>query len=73
MEEAYMDDNTFNLAVRRFLKEVGITSQREIEKVVREGIQTGHLQGDRKLRARMTLEVSEVNLVHVVEGEIELG
>jgi Family of unknown function (DUF6494) len=73
MEEAYMDDNTFNLAVRRFLKEVGITSQREIEKAVREGIQTGHLQRDRKLRARMTLEVSEVNLVHVVEGEIELG
>ena len=68
-----MDDNTFNLAVRRFLKEVGITSQREIEKAVREGIRTGHLQGGGKLRARMTLEVSEVNLVHVTEGEIELG
>ncbi len=68
-----MDDDTFNLAVRRFLKEVGVTSQREIEKAVREGIGAGHLQAGRKLRARMTLEVSEVNLTHVIEGEIELG
>jgi hypothetical protein len=68
-----LDDDTFNLAVRRFLKEVGVTSQREIEKAVREAIRAGHLQGGRKLRARMTLEVGEVNLTHVIEGEIELG
>ncbi len=68
-----MDDDKLNLSIRRFLKEVGVTSQREIEKAVRDGIQAGHLQSGRKLRAKMTLEVSEVNLTHVIEGEIELG
>ena len=68
-----MDEDRFNMTVRKFLKEVGVTSQREIEKAVREALGTGRLQGTQKLDAKMTLEIPAVGLVHVVDGEIELG
>jgi len=64
-----MDNERFNLSLRRFLKEVGISSQREIERLVREGKMAGH---DR-LRARMVLTVDGTDLNHRVEGDIELG
>jgi 16S rRNA U516 pseudouridylate synthase RsuA-like enzyme len=62
-----MDEDNFNLDVRKFLKEVGITSQREIEKVVR----TGGVRGN-VLKLRMTLSSETAPLNHVVEGEIKL-
>ena len=62
-----MDEDAFNMAVRRFLKEVGITSQREIERIVREH----KVEGDR-LKLRMTLTAEGTPLHHVVESEIEL-
>jgi hypothetical protein len=68
-----MDEDKFNIAVRKFLKEVGVTSQREIEQAVREAVKAGRLQGNEKLRARMTLEIGALNLTHVVDGEMELG
>ena len=68
-----MDESRFNIAVRTFLKEVGVTSQREIENAVREALKAGRLQGNEKLRATMTLEIAAVKLTHVVSGEIELG
>jgi hypothetical protein len=68
-----MDEDKFNIAVRKFLKEVGVTSQREIEKAVREAVTAGRLQGNEKLPTRMTLEMGSLSLTHVVEGEIELG
>ncbi len=63
-----MDEDRFNMAVRKFLKEVGVTSQREIERVVREG----HVNGN-VLRLRMTLTSQDTSLEHVVETTIELG
>jgi hypothetical protein len=63
-----MDEDAFNLDVRKFLKEVGITSQREIEKVVREGKIRGNV-----LKLRMTLSSETAPLNHVVDGEIRLG
>lgn len=63
-----MDEDTFNLDLRKFLKEVGITSQREIEKVVRAGQVRGNV-----LKLRMTLISETSPLNHVVEGEIKLG
>lgn len=63
-----MDEDAFNMAVRKFLKEVGVTSQREIERVVREA----HLDGDR-LKLRMTLTAEGAPLNHVVEATIDLG
>ena len=62
-----MDDDRFNMAVRKFLKEVGVTSQREIERVVREGGFDG-----RTLRLRMTLTSEDAPLEHVVETVVEL-
>lgn len=63
-----MDDDRFNMALRKFLKEVGVTSQREIEKLVR----SGQVKGGR-LRLTMTLTADETGLKHVVEHTIELS
>ena len=62
-----MDEDRFNMAVRKFLKEVGVTSQREIERVVRDGSAQGST-----LRLRMTLTSENAPLEHVVETTIEL-
>jgi hypothetical protein len=55
------------------LKKVGITSQREIEKLVRDAIASGRLKGHEKLPAKMVLTLGGVNLSHEVTEEIELG
>ena len=62
-----MDEDNFNIELRKFLKVVGITSQREIERVVREG----KVQGG-KLKLRMTLTAENAPLNHVVEEVIDL-
>jgi hypothetical protein len=59
--------------VRKFLKKVGITSQREIENAVREAVQSGRLAGNEKLKARVTLEVEEISLELLIEDEIALS
>ena len=64
-----MDEQRFNMSMRKYLKEVGVTSQQEIEKVVRdEG-----LEGKGKLKMKMVLTATGTGLNHIVEGEIELG
>ena len=68
-----MDEETFNLTVRKFLKEVGVTSQREIEKAVREAIAAGRLRGDETLDATMTLTVDALGLRHETDGHIDLA
>lgn len=68
-----MNEDVFNESLRRFLKKVGITSQREIEKAVREAVASGHLKGHEKLRAKMVLTLGSVNLTHEISDEIELG
>ena len=67
-----MDEDRFNIAVRKFLKEVGVTSQRVIENAVRDAVKSGQLQGNEKLRAKMTLEIVNPAIRHVVERDIEL-
>jgi len=62
-----MDEERLNIAIRKFLKEVGVTSQREIERIVREGRVDGPA-----LRLRMTLTSADAPLEHVVETTIEL-
>ena len=63
-----MDEDRFNMEVRKFLKEVGVTSQREIERVVRDGEVKG-----RTLRVRMILASDDApTLTHTVEREITL-
>jgi hypothetical protein len=68
-----MNEDRFNMAVRKFLKMVGVSSQREIENAVHEAVKAGRIQSDTKLRAKMTLQVDALNLTHSVEDEIELG
>ncbi len=63
-----MDEQRVNMSVRKFLKEVGVTSQRELEKVIREI--NGRNQQRVKLKMVLTAEGTDLN--HVVEGEIDL-
>ncbi|PWB90373.1 hypothetical protein C5688_10160 [Methylocystis sp. MitZ-2018] len=62
-----MDEDIFNMAIRKFLKEVGVTSQREIERIVRE-----HKASGDRLKLRMTLTAEGTPLNHVVESEIDV-
>lgn len=64
-----MDEQRFNMSMRKFLKEVGITSQQAIERVVREG----GLGGKGTLKVKMVLTAENMPLDHVVEGDIDLG
>jgi hypothetical protein len=68
-----MDEDIFNNSLRKFLKKVGITSQREIEKAVRDAVADGRLKGHEKLPAKMVLTVGGVTLAHEIADEIELG
>jgi Family of unknown function (DUF6494) len=73
IEEAPMNEDVFNASLRAFLKKVGITSQREIEKAVRDAIASGRLKGHEKLPAKMVLTLGGVSLTHEIADEIELG
>lgn len=68
-----MNEDVFNTSVRKFLKQVGVTSQREIEKAVRDAVADGRLKGGEKLPVRMVLTVDGVKLSFTVDGELELG
>jgi hypothetical protein len=68
-----MNEDRFNSSLRGFLKKVGITSQREIEKAVRDAVASGRLKGNEKLPAKMVLTLGGVSLTHEVTDEIELG
>lgn len=67
-----MNEDTFNMEVRKFLKKVGVTAQREIEQAVREAISAGRLKGDEALSAKMTLSIESLGLSHVIDSTIEL-
>jgi hypothetical protein len=63
-----MNDDKFNMSLRKFLKQVGVTSQREIERVVREkGLDKG------KLKVKIVLTAAGTDLAHVVEEDLDLG
>jgi Family of unknown function (DUF6494) len=64
-----MENEHFNLSMRRFLKEVGISSQQAIEEIVRDS----GLSGKGKLKVKMVLTAEGTGLNHVVDGEIDLG
>ncbi len=68
-----MDEDRFNMSIRKFLKAVGVTSQREIETAVREALKDGRLKGTETLKAKVTLTVPGVVLAREIDGEIELG
>ena len=65
-----MNEDVFNMSLRKFLKQVGITSQRAIELAVREAEAKGRIKGP--LKARMTLSIDAIGLQHKIDEEIEL-
>lgn len=67
-----MDEEVFNKQIRGFLKKVGITSQRELEKAVYERIENGSLQGNETLPASVVLRVPELDLELTIDDEIRL-
>jgi hypothetical protein len=68
-----MDEEVFNMSVRRFLKKLGVTAQREIELAVREQVDGGDLQGDESLDATATITVAGLSRDVVVTGQITLA
>jgi hypothetical protein len=67
-----MDEDTFNMSVRKFLKKVGVTAQREIEQAVRDAAEKGSLKSG-TLSAKATFTIGGVNLTFDVTGEVETG
>jgi hypothetical protein len=67
-----MNEDKLNVSLRKFLKTVGVTSQREIEKAIRDAVQSGKLKGNEKLPARMVLTVGGIGLNYEVKGDLEL-
>ena len=67
-----MNEEALNTSLRKFLKVVGVTSQREIEKVIREAIADGRLKGSETLSAKVVLTIDRVGLTHTIDGTIEL-
>ena len=62
-----MNEETFNLQIRKLLKKVGVTSQREIEKAVRDAMASGTLSEDEKVQASVTLRLPELGV------ELDIG
>lgn len=67
-----MNEETLNMEIRKFLKQVGVTSQREIEHTVQEAINNGTLTGSEKLKVQMTLELPDLKFQHRLDGSINL-
>jgi len=64
-----MEADPFNLSLRKFLKQVGVTSQRAIE----DAVAKSGAKGSGKLTIRAVITAESIGLNHVVEGEIDLG
>ncbi|MGI9487053.1 MAG: DUF6494 family protein [Geminicoccaceae bacterium] len=68
-----MDEDAFNMSVRKFLKKVGVTSQREIEQAVRDAVKDGKIDSGANLTATMRLTVDGVDLDETITGKIDLS
>jgi hypothetical protein len=67
-----MDQETFNLSIRKFLKMVGVNSQREIEQAVQKAMMSGRLQGSETFDVKCTLEIPSLGVRVPFDGEIKL-
>lgn len=67
-----MNEETFNISIRKFLKQVGVSSQREIEQAVDRAIDEGDIDGTESFPAVMTLEIEGLSLRVEFDGEIRL-
>ncbi|MGR8942464.1 MAG: DUF6494 family protein [Gammaproteobacteria bacterium] len=67
-----MNEDTLNMEIRKYLKKVGVTSQREIEHAVLKAVAAGQLSGAKGIRVKMTLEAPELGVTHCIEDTIAL-
>lgn len=66
-----MNEDVLNTSMRKFLKTVGVTSQREIEKAIRDAVASGKIKGNEALKARMVLTIDAIGLSHTIDSAIE--
>jgi hypothetical protein len=71
-KEDIMNEDMLNMSVRKFLKKVGVTSQREIEDAVRLAVSSGRLKGNEVLPAKVKLTVDGIDLSLEIGGSVEL-
>ena len=67
-----MNDDVLNMSLRKFLKKVGVTSQREIENAIKAALEDGRLRGTERLPARVRLQLPAAGLDVEIDGDIEL-
>jgi hypothetical protein len=67
-----MNEDVFNGSIRKFLKTLGVSAQREIEKAVRKALADGKLRGNEKFPAKATVTIAGIGLSHEINGQIEL-
>ena len=67
-----MNEETFNMSIRKFLKMVGVRSQTEIERAVAKAVADGRLKGHEAMPARMELTIDKLGLTLTLDGEIRL-
>jgi len=65
-----MNEDVLNMEIRKFLKQVGVTSQREIETAIRAAVEAGKLKGRKSVSARMTLTIDALDLRHEVVQDV---
>jgi alcohol dehydrogenase class IV len=70
--EAMMNEDVFNASIRKFLKKLGVTAQREIEKAVRQALAEHKLKGNERLPTEATVTLGGIDLSLEIKGEIEL-
>jgi len=68
-----MDEEIFNMQTRKFLKNVGVTSQREIETAVRAALEDGTLKGEETVQAKVTLTIESLGVSAEINGSIDLA
>ena len=68
-----MNEDIFNMQIRKFLKNVGVTSQREIENAVRSALGDGTLKGEETIKAKVTLTIESLGVSAEIEGDIDLA
>jgi len=73
MSDGKPDDDKLNLEIRKFLKRVGITSQREMERAIYAAVESGQQNANGTVHARMTMELPDLGKTLVVEADLELS
>jgi hypothetical protein len=72
IKELIMNEDAFDTSIRKFLKSLGVTAQREIEKTVRQALTEHRLKGDETLLAKATVSIGQLNFAFENDGQIEL-